>query len=197
MSHLRLPLLAVVAVLAVLAGALLLTGGGTAPVPPGGGPAVLDADDRAALEHAPVRRGSDAPTADPGVTLTDPEAVVRAYLAAARSVTAADAGATHLRAAPYAVPGSPPATVGVLVLDAPRPGEVRTASVRALDLVAADRGDRRRGYRADVETRTGPPGGPVVTAATTASVVVARQPDGRWLVAVDGPENPDLVAGED
>jgi hypothetical protein len=196
MSRLRLPLLAVVAVLAVLVGSLLLTSGVT-PVPPGGGAPVLDADDRAALDHAPVRRGADAPAPDPGVTPTDPEAVVRAYLTAALSVTDADAGATHLRAAPYAAPGSAPATVGVLVLDAPGPGEVRTASVRTLDLVAADRGDRRRGYRAHVETRTGPPGGPVVTATTTAAVVVARQPDGRWLVAVDGPENPDLAIGED
>lgn len=196
MTRLRLPLLTVAAVLAVLAGAVLLTGGVT-PLPPAGGAPVLDAGDRAALGRDPLRRGAGAPAADPGVVLTDPEAVVRAYLTAALSVTGADTGATHLRAAPYAAPGSGPATVGVLVLDAPPPGEVRTASVRTVDLVAADRGDRRRGYRAAVETRTGRSGGPAATAVTTASVVVARQPDGRWLVAVDGPENPDLVAGED
>ncbi len=194
----RLPLLAAAAVVAVLVGVLALTGGAL-PVPPSGdgaGP-VVDADDRAALDAAPVFRGADAPPADAGVTLTDPDAVVRAYLAAALSVTADDAGRTHLRAAPYAVPGSGPATVGVLVLDAPPPGEARTATVRDLQLVAADRGDRRRGYRAAIEIRTGPAAGPLGTTTGTRSVVVARQPDGRWLVAADGPENPDLVAGED
>jgi hypothetical protein len=198
----RLPLLAACAVVAVLLGALLLTGGATPAPPDGDGPGplvgpVVGTDDRAALDAEPVLRGPDAPPTDPGAVLTDPEATVRAYLAAALGTEAGDAGRTHLRAAPYAVPGTGPATVGVLVLDAPPPGQARTATVRGLDLVAADRGDRRRGYRALVETRTGPPGGPFATAAVTRSVVVARQPDGRWLVAADAPENPDLVAGED
>ena len=72
------------------------------------------------------------------------------FLAAAHSAGTDDAGRTHLRAAGYAVPGSPPAAVGVVVLDpAARRGPVRTATVTALDLVAADAGDRRRGYRAE------------------------------------------------
>lgn len=197
-GRLRLPLLTAVAVLLVVAGVAILAGGAGAEPPAGGeaGP-VVDADDRAALDTAPVLRGAEPPPADPGVTLTDPEAVVRAYLAAALSLTAEDAGRTQRRAVPYAEPGSPPATAGVLVLDAPPPGEVRTGTVRDLALVAVDRGDRRRGYRAAVETRTGPPAGPVATAALTRSVVVARQPDGRWLVVAEGPENPDLAAGED
>ena len=102
-----------------------------------------------------------------------------------------DAGRTHLQAASYAAPGSPPAAVGVLVLDPPPPGQVRTAAVSALDLVAADDGDRRRGYRATVATATGPPGGTAVAAVTTAYVVLARQPDGRWLVTTDTPELPE------
>lgn len=196
MPRLRLPLLSAAAVVLVAAGALLLTGGGSEP-PSGGEPIlgpVLDDEDRAALDTAPVFRGADAPAPDAGVTLTDPEAAVRAYLQAAHGVTAEDGGRTHLRAAPYAVPGTAPATVGVLVMDPPPPGGERTASVRSLELVAADRGDRRRGYLAAVEIRTAPGGD---TAVFTSSVVVARQPDGRWLVAAETPENPDLPAGED
>jgi hypothetical protein len=196
MTRTRLPLIAAGAVLAVLLGALLLTGEGL-PAPPDDprvGP-VLDADDRAALDTPPVLRGADP--APPDLVPTDPEAVVRAYLGAALSATADDAGRTQRGGTAYAEPGSPPAAVGVLVLDPPPPGQTRTATARSLDLVAVAPGDGRRGYRADVETRTGPPGGAVTTATTTRSVVVARQPDGRWLVTADGPENPDLVIGED
>lgn len=196
----RLPLLAAAAVVAVCAGALFLTGAG--PVPPSGGeplpdPVTLDADDRRAVEAEPVLRGAAAPAADPGVTVTDPEAVARAYLQAAHSVEPADAGRTHLRAAPYAVPGTAAATVGVLVLDAPPAGTVRTATVRSLELVAADRGDRRRGYLAAIETRTQAPGATPVDRVVTGHVVLARQPDGRWLVAAETAGNPDLAAGED
>lgn len=193
----RLPLLAAAAVLAVCAGVVLLTGVPLTPPAGGGRPVTLDADDRRAVDAAPVLRGSDAPPADPGVTLTDPEAVARAYLQAAYSVGAADAGHTQLRAAPYAVPGTAAATVGVLVLDELPPGTVRTATVRRLELVAADRGDRRRGYLTAVETRTATPARAAVTAVLTGHVVVARQPDGRWLVAAENPENPDLPVGED
>lgn len=196
MSRLRLPLLAAASAVLVTLGALLLTGGGSV-APSGGDPTpgpVVDREDRAALDAAPVLRGADAPPPDPGVTPTDPEAVVRAYLQAAHGVRPDDGGRTHLRAVPYAVPGTAAATVGVLVVDPPPPGTERTASVRRLDLVAADRADRRRGYLAAVETRTSPGG---VTAVHTSSVVVARQPDGRWLVAAETPENPDLRAGED
>ncbi len=198
----RLPLIAAAAVVLVTGGGLLLGGAALAPPagdpPPGAPPAVtLDDDDRAALDAAPIVRGEDAPAPDPGVTFTHPEAVVRAYLAAAHSGTADDAGRTHLRAAPYAVPGTAAADVGVLVLDPPPPGATRTATVRELELIAADRGDRRRGYRAVVETRTGADRGPSDTTLLTSDVVVAQQPDGRWLVAAETPENPDLAVGED
>jgi len=77
----------------------------------------------------------------------------------------------------------------VVVLDPPPPGQVRTAAVTGLDLVAATEDDRRRGYRATVATSTGS----ATTAGTTAYVVLARQPDGRWLVVVDAP---DLLEGD-
>jgi hypothetical protein len=150
---------------------------------------VLDGSDRHALDAAPLLRGPDPPPADPAVDLSDPAAVARAYLAAARSATPADHGRTRRDAVPYAAAGSP-AAVGVVVLDPPPPGQVRTAAVTALDFVAATEDDRRRGYRATVAMSTGP----ATATVTTAYVVLARQPDGRWLVVVDAP---DLLEGDD
>ena len=173
-----------VVVLAVV-GAFLLSRG-PEPGPPLG--AVLDGLDRRALGAVPMRRGAGPPPADPAVDFTDPMVVARTYLAAARSATPDDRDRTRLRAAPYAAPGSPTAAVGVVVLDPPPPGQVRTAAVTALDLVAAAEDDGRRGYRATVAAATGPPGGPATTSVTTAHVVLARQPDGRWLVVADARE---------
>ncbi|NMI00900.1 hypothetical protein, partial [Pseudonocardia acidicola] len=145
--------LAVVAVVL----AVLVPGRPSAGQPPG---TVLSELDRGELDAAAVRRGADPPAVDSGVDLTDPEAVARAYLVAAHTAAPGDAGRTRRRATGYAEPGSPPAEVGVVVLDAPPRGAVRTASVTALELVAADRRDSRRGYRATVATVTGPgPGG--------------------------------------
>jgi hypothetical protein len=142
----------------------------------------------------PVRRGTDPPVADPAVDLADPTAVARAYLAGARSATPDDHGRTSLRAAAYAAPESPPGSVGVVVLDPPPPGQIRTASVTALELVAAAEDDRRRSYRATVATATGPPGVAAAAGVASAYVVLARQPDGRWLVVADAP---DLGEGDD
>ena len=186
------PVLAAALAVAAVAVALLLVGSPDR----GSGPALgaaLDAADRTALGATPPRRGAAAPPADPAVDLTDPAAVARAYLTAARSTVADDAGATHRRAAAYAVPGSPPAAVGIVVLDPPPAGQVRRAAVTALDLVTTDEPDLRRGYRAAVVTATGPPGGETADAPSTAYVVLARQPDGRWLVAQD---TPDPAAGD-
>jgi hypothetical protein len=172
-----------VAVLIILA---VLAVRGDEPGPPLG--AVLDGPDRRALDAVPLRRGPDPPPAGTAVDLTDPAAVARAYLAAARSATPADRGHTRRDAVLYAAAGSP-AAVGVVVLDPPPPGQVRTAAVTALDLVAAAEDDRRRGYRATVATSTGP----ATTTVTTAYVVLARQPDGRWLVVADA----ELLEGDD
>jgi len=156
------------------------------PGPPLG--AVLDGLDRRALAAVPMRRGAGPPPADPAVDFTDPQVVARTYLAAARSATPDDRDRTRLRAAAYAAPRSPTAAVGVVVLDPPPPGQVRTAAVTALDLVAAAEDDGSRGYRATVAMATGPPDGPTSTSVTTAYVVLARQPDGRWLVVADARE---------
>ncbi|MHA6792422.1 hypothetical protein ACVGVM_02715 [Pseudonocardia bannensis] len=164
--------------------------------------AVLGAADRSELAAPAIGRGSGDPVVDPGVRPTDPDAVARAYLVAAHGAVGEDAGRTHRRAAGYAAPGSVPAQVGVVVIDAPPPGAVRTATVTSLELVAADRRGSRRGYRATVATATGPPGAPdtaLERGEIAGYLVLARQPDGRWLVRTETPTTPpapDLPVGE-
>jgi hypothetical protein len=155
---------------------------------------VLSSADRAALAAFPVERGTPPGPVDPSLDMTDPEAVARAYLAAAHSVEPTDAGRTQLRAAGMAMPGTAAAAVGVIVLDPPPPGSRRTATVTALELVAADANGTRRGYRAEVGAATGPPAGVLTVALLTTRIVLARQTDGRWLVTT---ETPDLPTGED
>jgi hypothetical protein len=193
------PLLAALAVTAVALVSFTLTGGGPSETPPSGDPPLggaISEEDRVALDAVPVQRGAPAAPADPAVDLADPEAVARAYLAAAHSLAPEDAGHTHLRGGAYAVPESPPATVGVVVVDPPPAGSARTATVTALELAAADNGGSRRGYRAEVGTATGPPGGRLTVGLVERYIVLAHQPDGRWLVAADSPATPDLPAGE-
>ena len=186
MRRLSIPVAVALAVVVLAVVGAFLLSRGPEPGPPLG--AVLDGLDRRALGAVPMHRGAGPPPADPAVDFTDPVVVARTYLAAARSATPDDRDRTRLRAAPYAAPGSPTAAVGVVVLDPPPPGQVRTAAVTALDLVAAAEDDGRRGYRATVAAATGPPGGPATTSVTTAHVVLARQPDGRWLVVADARE---------
>ena len=181
--------LVVAVVVALLAAVTFLLAPNREPWPPPG--VVLDGPARRALDALPIRRGSGSLPADPAVDLTDPEAVARAYLVAAGSVVAADTGRTHLRAAAYAAPGSPPATVGTVVLNPPPAGQTRTAVVTAIELVAVNRSNLRRGYLAWIRTVTGSPGALAVVDDATAYVVLARQPDGRWLVVADTSELPD------
>jgi hypothetical protein len=188
------PLLAAGAAATVAVLVLLLVGPVGAPQAPPTGHGVLSGQDRAELGAVEVQRGADPVPVDPTVDLTDPEAVARAYLAAAHTIRPGDAGRTQLRAAGYAVPGSPAAAVGVVVLDPPPGGQQRTATVTGLALAAADAGGERRGYRAEVGTATGPPGGTPSVALVTSWIVLAKQADGRWLVAAD---TPDLPSGED
>lgn len=188
------PLVTACGAVAVAVLVLLFVGGAGVQQPPPG--VVLDDEDRRALATISIERGAEAPPVDPTVDPADPEAVARAYLAVAHSVTSDDTGRTHLRAAGYAVPGSPAWSVGVIVVDPPPPGTIRTATVTALELVAVDPANSRRGYRAEIGTATGMPGGPVTVAAVDAFIVLARQSDGRWLVAADPTTIPDLPAGE-
>lgn len=198
-SQLPRPLVAAGAAAVVVAAALLVAGGADATPPSGDPPigAAISEQDRKALAAVPVERGAAPAPVAPSVDMTDPQAVARAYLSAARSVRPDDAGHTQLRGAGYAVAGSAAAAVGVVVIDPPPAGSVRTATVTALKLIASNRDDRRRGYQAEIGTATGPPGGRVAIDITSTFVVLARQPDGRWLVAAESEETPDLPAGED
>ncbi len=193
------PLIAALAAAAVAALTLLLVGAaGALHTPPSGGTGgVLSSADRAAVGAVAVGRGAAPAPVDPAVDFADPESVARAYLAAARSIRPDDAGRTQLRAAGYAEPGSPAAAVGVIVLDPPPAGELRTATVTGLQLTDPDDSGTRRRYRAEVGTATRAPGGAQKVALVTSRIVLARQPDGRWLVADDTVETPDLPAGED
>lgn len=166
------------------------------------GAGVLSDGERRALAAAPALRGADPAGPDPRVDLTDSAAVARAYLIAAHSARADDAGHTQRRGVPYAQPGSP-AAVGVVVLDPPSPQDERSATVTGL--WPAGSADNRRGYRAQLSVRTGPPGGQASIAVVRTLVVLAGQPDGRWLVATEtagptgteGADDPDAPAGED
>lgn len=160
-------------------------------VPLGG---VLSDRDRADLDATPVQRGADPPPADPTVDRTDPPAVARAYLATAYSLGPSDGGATQRRGSPYAEPGSAAEAVGVVVLDPPPPGALRTATVTGLELVAVSGTGDRRGYRAELGMATGPPGAPVAVTFVQVDIALARESDGRWLVTSD---STDLPTGED
>ena len=143
---------------------------------------VLSDDDRRALAASPALRGAEPAPPDPAVDLTDPAAVVRAYLTAAHSLVPGDAGHTQRRAAAYARPGTP-AAVGVVVLDPPPQGGYRNAVVTALELAGSE--GNRRGYRAELRTEAGRPGGPVTVGQQHALVVLSQNPDGRWRVVAE------------
>src|SRR5262245_47249512 len=130
-----------VGVLVVLVTALYLaaTGGPGGEDTSGG---TLSAADRAALDAAPVGRGAEA-VADPAVDLSDPVAVASAYVVAGYSLRDADAGHTNRRATPYAAPATPPATVGVLVVNPPPAGQRVAVSVTEVTLLGADETDQR------------------------------------------------------
>ena len=199
MSSPRTPILiAVAVVVAVLVGWAVVAGGAGSDAPAGtegvGPGAALSGPERAEVAGPPVQAGDAAPAADPTVVFTDPEAVARAYLVAAHSHLAPDAGRTNRRGLPYAVPGGPDGSVGVVVLDAPLPGQVSVAAVDGLALFGTSPAADRRGYRADYRIALGSAGalgppGPV----RTRYLVLVRQADGRWLVAVDTTDPP---AGE-
>jgi hypothetical protein len=188
-------LIAAAVVVAVLLGWAVVGASGGAEAASdleGVGPgAALSGPERAELAGTPIQAGDATPVTDPAVVFTDPEAVARAYLVAAHSHAAADAGRTNRRGMPYAVAGGPDGGVGIVVLDAPPPGQVSVAAVEDLALFASSPEGDRLGYRAAYRVAMGPPGalgppGPV----RTRYLVLVRQADGRWLVAVDTTDPP-------
>jgi hypothetical protein len=180
------PLVTGIIVLLVLAGALYLAAGsGDGADDSGGG--TLTAEDRAALDAAPVERGADPSGPAPALDPTDPVAVASAYVTAAYSLDAADAGHTNRRAVRFAAPGTPPATVGVLVVNAPPAGRSVTANVTDIEQVGADESGTRRGYVVGYRLREDPPGPPDPDRHTRFLLLI-RQVDGRWTVAGDSPD---------
>ena len=146
----------------------------------------LSPADRDALAAAPVNPGSVPTGPDPAVDLTDPRAVATAYVTAAYSARDTDSGLTNRAATPYAAPGTPPNTVGVLVLSPPPPGHSRTATVTDVTQCAGEpTGERRAylvGYRS-AEHLAADPG--AAGARQIRYLLLVRQFDGRWLVAGD------------
>jgi hypothetical protein len=174
----RKPLVIGFVVVLLLAGALyLLAGRGTPDDDTGGG--MFSAADRDALAARPVERGADVGGPDPAVDLTDPSAVAKAYVVAGYSLRDTDAGHTNRRAVPYAMPGTPPSTVGVLVVAAPAPGQRSAVTVTGVEQVNGEETDVRRGYLVSYRAG-GKPAGP-----RTRYLLLVRQIDGRWLVAGD------------
>ncbi|MDN5919692.1 MAG: hypothetical protein L0I76_32105 [Pseudonocardia sp.] len=185
-------LLSLVLVLAAAGGTVWLLGGADRAGP------VLSSGDRAALGGPDIDRGDEPPAVGYAVP-DEPDALARAYLVAAYGAGPGDSGRTRRDAVRYAEPGSPPAVVGVLVLDAPAPGARRVAVVEALTRSATARDGTRRAFLAAVRTSTGAPGEAVRTARLRVRIVVHRQPDGRWLVVAETPDtadNPALPAGD-
>lgn len=180
-------LLSLVLVLAAVGGTAWLLGGADRPT------SVLSSEDRAALGGPDIDRGAPPPRGGYPVP-AGPDAVARAYLVAAYGAAPDDAGRTRLDAVRYAEPGSPPAVVGVPVLDAPAPGARRVAVVDGLTPTASDRAGTRIGYLADVATTTGAPGRAVRSERLRTQIVVHRQPDGRWLVVAETPDTADTPA---
>jgi hypothetical protein len=149
----------------------------------------LSPADRDALGAAPVTPGPAPAGPDPAVDLTDPRAVAAAYVRAAYSARDTDAGLTNRAATPYGAPGSPPNTVGVLVLTPPPPGHSLTATVTDVTQCAGEPTGTRRAYLVGYRTAELPTSDTSAAGASGARqirhLLLVRQFDGRWLVAGD------------
>ncbi|MBO0874503.1 MAG: hypothetical protein J2P19_14020 [Pseudonocardia sp.] len=190
MSTTRMPLVLGLAATAVVAGGwLLLAAPGQPATPEPDGPtgSVLSPADRDALAAVPVDPGAAPGRPDPSVDFADPVAVARAYVVAGYSLAGSDAGHTNRAATPYAAPNTPPGTVGVLVLTPPPPGHRAVAAVTDVTQVGGEPTDTRRGYlvgyRVTSDGAEASPG-----QRRTRYLMLARQFDGRWLVADDTAE---------
>lgn len=135
---------------------------------------------RAAASLPPARPGAAAPSAPPGLDFAEPADVARAYLVAAYSLRAEDRGTTNRRVLPFLAPNNPDNPRGLVVVDAPPPGQVTTARVDRLRVSARRADGTVIAFRAEVSLRDGAPTADPERRSTY--VVLGRQDDGRWLV---------------
>jgi hypothetical protein len=141
-------------------------------------------------EPVPQTSGS-SPVAVP-ISLTDPESVASAYVVAAETVTANDAGARHHRAERYMALANPAIASGLLVTEPPPPGHARTIEVLSIAEHARNDDIARIAYMITYQRHLSPaipatttmPEGP----ARVTYVVVERQAAGDWLVLSQIPE---------
>lgn len=131
----------------------------------------------------PPTSSPSSPT--PGA-ITDPVEVTRAYVVAAESVTADDAGHRNHRARPFMASTNPAASTGLLVTEPPPAGHARTVEVRAIDEHARNDDLDRIAYRVTYQRYLSPtipatsalPDGP----SRDTFIVVEHQAAGDWLV---------------
>ncbi|MER7760670.1 hypothetical protein [Streptomyces sp. NPDC097619] len=161
-----------------LCAVLVACGGPAGSGPVGGGPGSGAPASATRTHPGEVPSGPGRPSGSPALT---PEAATIAYVVAARTVTAADAGAPHHRADRYLSPESPDLGKGLQVRDAPPVGATR----RPVDVRLEDAGSAEDKVMFRV-TYT-----PVSTAADGTLtrgprehlyVTAAYQPSGAWLV---------------
>ncbi|WP_116049696.1 hypothetical protein [Amycolatopsis palatopharyngis] len=115
----------------------------------------------------------------PDVDFRQPQAVARAYLVAAHTVTAADRGKSNRRVLPYLAPDNPANPRGLVVAETPTVGRF-TVTVDQLTVVGSNESGRRIAYEARWSIAADESSEPGRQRSTF--VVLARQPDGRWLV---------------
>ncbi|MGW3201933.1 hypothetical protein ACWDBD_46955 [Streptomyces sp. NPDC001118] len=146
----------------------------------------------AAATTAPPTHQTDPNAHSPGPApsatahLTDPAAVVRAYITASQTVTAADATAPPRRAEAYMAPDNAERGIGQPVYDVPPAGTTRQPTHIKVTQAAAKGGKAvyqvtytpaltRDGHTIKEEKQA------------TTYVVCEKQPDGSWLVSRDDP----------
>lgn len=117
------------------------------------------------------------------IDFSRPTEVARAYLAAAYTVRAADRGRTNRRVLAYLAPTNPDYPRGIVVPDAPGPGQITKPVVNRVDVVRRNEDGSVIVYRAhwtvSMEAER--------AQQRSAYLVLARQVDGRWLIAQDTP----------
>lgn len=150
-----------------------------------------DAKPAAATTRPPVHQadpGAHSPGPAPSATahLTDPAAVVRAYVTASQTVTAADATAPPRRAEAYMTPNNAERGIGQPVYDVPPAGVTREpANITATQ--AAAKGNRIVFQVTYTPTLTKDGHTLKEQPQVTTYVVCEKQSDGSWLVAQENP----------